>query len=296
MPPKPLTVAAVLAASRAKDAELLALAPLFARLADSLGQTAKSLTPKPIKFTFDGFDAGRAKASAKLPADPILSCRVCASAWSSIVTLTFDRSLLFAVTDAVFGGSGEEPPYSEERPHSNIEKQVAKEIHSVVIRAMTASFQAVAETEFSVLDDSEGNTSLSQAPAPAPELFVRFLAHLWGYSGELILGLPKSVVMMLQDKLRAPAAPAEAPHPSAWNGSIRRHISDADVALTAVLSEVDLSLDSLSHLQSGQIIKLPAKLGGPVTLVSDGEPVFTCALGQSQGRYVLSIDGPADDC
>jgi flagellar motor switch protein FliM len=295
MPPKPLTIAAVLAASQAKDAELQALTPLFSRLADSLSQTAKSLTPKPVKFAFDGFDMSRAKASAKLPADPVLSCQVRASAWNSALTLAFDRSLVFAFTEAMFGGSGDEAPAAEERPHSHIEKRIAKEIHSAVIRAMRTSFQAVAETELSVADATQSNASLNQEAMPPPELYVRFLAHLWGHSGELLLGLPKSVVLMLQDKVRAPSAPAEAPRPSAWNGSIRHQISDADVTLAAVLSEADLPLDSLAHLKAGQVIKLPAKLGEPVMLVSDGEPVFTCALGQSQGRYVLSIEGPIDD-
>lgn len=295
MPPKPLTVEAVLAASRAADAKLQALTPVFARLADSFGEAVKTLTPKPIKFTFDGFDVNRGKGSTALPMDATLSCRVRAETWNAALTIGFDRGFLFAMTEAMFGGSGEEQPYGEERPLSNIEKRIAKEMQGAAIRAMAASFQSVAETRFSILDETEPSAAPGQGNMPPPEIFARFLAHLWGYSGEILVGFPKSAMLMLQDKLCAPSPADAAPSRPVWNGQIRRQIADADVSLTAVLAEFDLPLDDLAQLKKGQAIKLATRLGQPVMLTSDGETLFNCALGQSQGRYVLSIDGPPSE-
>jgi flagellar motor switch protein FliM len=292
---KPLTIEAVLAASRAAESKLQALSPIFARLADSLGEAAKTLTAKPIKFSFEGFDANRGKGPAASAADPALTCRVRAEAWDAALTVGFDRGLLSAMTEAMLGGSGEEPPYAEERPFSNIERRIAAEIHGAVIRAMTASFQAIAETRFSIVNGMPSHAAPNHAAELPPTMFVRFLAQLWSYSGELLIGLPKAAVLMLQDKLRTPLASGAAPSPPTWNGYIRRRISDADVSLTAVLAQIDMPLDRLANLQRGQVVKLAARLGDPVTLESDGEAIFSCALGQSQGRYVLSIDAPVTD-
>jgi flagellar motor switch protein FliM len=289
---KPLTVDAVLAASRATDARLQALAPVFARLAESLNEAAKSLAPKPVKFSFDGIEASRGKGAAPITLDPMLSCNVRAERWEADLAIGFDRSLLFAVTEAMFGGSGEEQPYSEERPLSNIEKQIAKTILDMVIRAMETAFQGIAETSFVKPDQEKAGSASGQASPPPSDIFIRMLAHLWGYSGELLIGLPKAAVLMLQDKLKVPSVSAQAPRQTKWSGHIQHQISDANVSLTAVLSEFDMPLDDIARLRKGQVIKVATKLGEPVMLVSDGETIFSCALGQSQGRYVLSVNGP----
>jgi flagellar motor switch protein FliM len=291
MSPKPLTIEAVLAASRATDGKLQALSPVFARLSDSLSDVAKALCSKPLRFSFESFETSQAKGAA-LIADSVLSCRIRAENWNAVLALNFDRAILFAMTEAMFGGNGEEQSYSEERPLSSIEKQLAKEMQSAVIRALRTSFQSVAETSFAILDEAATRAAPGSEKPPPSDFYVRFLAHLWGYSGEMQLGLPRAAVLMLLDKLRVPSGQAVSPRPSKWNGQIRQQISDADVSLTAVLSEIEMSLDALARLKRGQVIKLAARLGQPVHLVSDGEPIFDCGLGQSQGRYVLSIEGP----
>jgi flagellar motor switch protein FliM len=55
-----------------------------------------------------------------------------------------------------------------------------------------------------------------------------------------------------------------------------------------------MTLDGLSELREGQIIRLNADTKSLVAVECEGERIFWCRLAQSKGHFALVVDSPVD--
>ncbi len=255
-----------------------------ANFAERLAQDMGGLAAAAIRIGLEGLDDSSAQGKPPPPFHAAFTTLLHAHAPPFHIHFAADRQLVFALCDVAFGGCGNEPPHQEDRPLSKIETALCRAAAETSAGALSAIYGGEAAPAFSI----EGPAASEAGPAAAA-ITARFLLHLHGYSGEILLGFTAQSLQALQAV--KPSAPQPARRESIRQGSaIGNQLDGIDIELTAILAHIELSVGTLESLKPGQVIKLPNRVDTPVTVFSGGECLFTARMGQSAGRYALSVE------
>jgi flagellar motor switch protein FliM len=204
--------------------------------------------------------------------------------------VTADRSVIFGVCDAVFGGVGNEEAYAEPRPFSKIEQSFMKIFFAAVGRALPSAFAGMDVAQFIVEPLQDPNDEPLYPPF-SPFVAVRILCNIHGYSGEVTIEMPQELAALFKS-VDSEKDTARAPSVSEWAPQMSERVEGIEVELTAVLAEFLMNLDGITSLQKGQVIKLQNTVASPLALHSQGVNLFTAKLGQTASRFCLSIEEP----
>jgi flagellar motor switch protein FliM len=287
---KPLSLDAIRSKADAPTNNLVLLPKAFGRFAAVLGRNTLEISATAPNFAFDGFC--RTEARPALDADES-SCftelLICGDVGPS-VRVSVDRAAVFGLCDAAFGGVGNEPAYSEARPLSKTERAIARLFAKILGRSLPSAFSNIALKEFVVAPPQDPNED-GAAPPFKPFVSVKILCNIFDYSGELTIELPEELALCFRpadDKRREP----KAPKVSEWGSQISGRVEGIEVELVAVLAELQMGLDRVAGLQAGQVIELGNRIASPLTVCSEGIGLFTARLGQTSGKFCLSIEAP----
>ena len=76
---------------------------------------------------------------------------------------------------------------------------------------------------------------------------------------------------------------------------MQSEVSRTAVSLKAVLEERTVDLGDVAAFEVGQVIELQATPRSLVRLECNGQALFRCHLGQSQGAYMLRVEDVIDE-
>lgn len=290
MPAKPLSLEAIRAKADKPTNNLSLLPKSFGRFAQALSKDFLSIASTSPSFTFEGF----CRTGAQLVQEPeenwSLSELLICGELKQGVRVSIDRPVIYGLCDVVFGGVGNEQAYAEARPFSKIERAIVQLFFKTIGRAMPSAFPNAALKEFFVPPPQDPHEDPLYPPFK-PFVSVKILCNIHGYSGELLIEMPEELALQFQpvdDKQHSPNAPAVFE----WGAQISGRVETIEVELVAVLAEFQMSLDSITSLQAGQVIKLDNDIASPLVVCSDGIELFTARLGQTARKFCLSIEAP----
>lgn len=290
LPAKPLSLEALRAKADRPTSNLALLPKSFGRFALALSKDFLSMASTSPSFTFEGFCRTEAQLVQDVEENWSLSETLICGELRQGVRVSVDRPVIYGLCDVVFGSVGNEPAYAEARPFSKIERAITQLFFKTVGWALPSAFQNIALKEFFVAPPEDPNEDPKYPPVK-PFVSVKILCNIHGYSGELLIEIPEELALQFQlgeDKQRAPAAPEV----SEWGTQISGRVETIEVELVAVLAEFEMSLDSITSLHAGQVIKLENDITSPLTVCSDGIELFTARLGQTARKFCLSIETP----
>ncbi len=290
MPAKPLSLEALRAKADRPTNNLALLPKSFGRFGLALSKDFLTIAPTSPSFTFEGFCRTGAQLVQEVEENWCLSETLICGELKQGVRVSIDRPFIYGLCDVVFGSVGNEPAYGEARPFSKIERAIVQLFFKTVGRAMPSAFPNAALKEFFVAPPEDPNED-PQYPPVKPFVSVKILCNIHGYSGELLIEIPEELALQFQpvdDKRHAPAAPKV----SEWGVQISGRVETIEVELVAVLAEFQMSLDSVTGLHAGQMIKLENDIASPIVVCSDGIELFTARLGQTARKFCLSIETP----
>lgn len=102
---------------------------------------------------------------------------------------------------------------------------------------------------------------------------------------------PHPFLTALNSALARGPAPGAAKLDPIWSSKMEKGVTQANLTLTAVLDEFQMSLSDVSSLKVGHILPLIQEDGqGRVRIESGERGVFICSLGERGGRYALEIE------
>jgi flagellar motor switch protein FliM len=209
--------------------------------------------------------------------------------WSGRLLFAVDRTFVHSATELLFGGDGLDPQVDTARPFSQIEKNVAKAVLTVVARSLQASLAASVPGINITFERIESDASLVMIDDRKSQAVVaRFDLHAGGKTGGMQIVIPHSTVRSA--RARREATDEAGAHAGVWVSEMQNKIRTTDVKLRAVLEERRMTLGEISGLRVGQIIQLDTRTDSRIRLECDEEPFFLCEIGQSEGRYTLRVD------
>ena len=198
-----------------------------------------------------------------------------------------DPKLVFIVVDNFFGGDGRFMAKIEGREFTPTELRV---IHNVLQQAFADLKQAwapVLDVDFEY-QSSEVNPQFANIVSPTEVVVVsRFHVELDGGGGDLHVTLPYNMIEPIRDLLDAGLQSDRNEVDERWTRSIREEMKSAEVLLSSILCEVQMTLRDVRSMRPGDII--PIDMPGQVPVFVEDVPVFYGRYGVSNGQAAIKL-------
>ena len=199
-----------------------------------------------------------------------------------------DPPLVFAVVDALFGGSGKFRTRIEGRDFSPTEQRIIQRLIEVISleyeRAWTGVYPL--KLEYQRLEMLPQFVSI----ATPSEVVVStsFALEIGETSGSIHFCIPYATLEPIRDVLYS-AVQGDGNEPDRrWVSLMKRQIQEAEVELVVELAHAPATVEQLLAFKPGDFIELD--LQRAVQAKVAGVPVFDCHYGTSNGKYALKVD------
>jgi flagellar motor switch protein FliM len=201
--------------------------------------------------------------------------------------IVFEPTLVFTVVDNFFGGDGRYPTRIEGREFTPTEMRVIQLMLKQTFADLHEAWAPVMEVEFEYLN-SEVNPHFANIVTPREYVVVsRFHVELEGGGGEIHVTLPYSMLEPIRELLDAGIQSDRVDRDESWNVMLREQLNTAEVTISSVLAQKQMTLRELTRLKIGDV--LPIDLPKQVPLCVENIPVFTGEFGISRGQNAVKI-------
>jgi len=254
--------------------------------ADRIGASLSALLGRDATVQFTALDAAKAAdLQATLPVPASLAVvRVKPLPGSAFVIV--EPNLLLALLDGFFGGTG--------RVTSDAQAAIApaaQRFLALMLRSfapdLTAAWTPVSAVELELVKQ-ETNPRLMNLGGPQDSLLVlRFVVEFGARSGRMEWLLPEGILAPVREALAGEKSGTPVRKQEAWAPAIGTALQEAELEMSAILAQAQISLRELVKLTPGDII--PIETPQQVTLLVGETPLYRGRFGVSQGRNALKI-------
>lgn len=205
--------------------------------------------------------------------------------------VVMEPRLVFTVIDNFFGGDGRFHARIEGRDFTATENRVIQIMLVELFAAMVEAWAPVLPLEFEYLN-SEINPQFANIVSPTETVVVsRFHVELDGGGGEIHLTLPYAMVEPIRTLLDAGVQSDRVDRDDRWSETLHEEILDADVELSTLLLETEISIGDFLQLRPGDVI--PVQLPELTTVFAEDVPIFRGRYGQANGHKAVRFQTQA---
>ena len=199
-----------------------------------------------------------------------------------------DPSLVFAVIDALFGGTGKFHTRIEGRDFSPTELRVILRLVEVISAEFKKAWTGIYPIELEY-QRSEMQPQFANIATPS-EIVVatNFTLEVGETTGSVHFCIPYSTLEPIRDVLYSTIQGDSAEPDRRWINLLQTQIQSAEVNLVAELARAPATVEQLLAFKPGDFIELD--LNPRIEAKVDGVPVLECHYGTSNNRYALKID------
>ena len=199
-----------------------------------------------------------------------------------------DPTLVFAVIDALFGGTGKYHTRIEGRDFSPTESRIISRLVEVITVEYQKAWAGIYPLELEY-QRSEMQPQFANIAMPS-EIVVTtsFTLEIGDTSGTIHFCTPYATLEPIRDVLYSTTQSDSNEPDRRWIDLLTTEIQSAEVELVAELAQAPATVEQLLALKPGDFIELDLSPGIQAKVV--GVPVFDCHYGTSNGRYALKVD------
>ncbi len=199
-----------------------------------------------------------------------------------------DPTLVFAVIDALFGGSGKFHTRIEGRDFSPTEQRVILRVVEVITAEYKKAWLGIYPVELDY-QRSEMQPQFANIAAPGEVVVTSsFTLEIGDTSGTIHFCIPYATLEPIRDVLYSTTHGDAAEPDRRWVKLMTHQIQAAQVQLVAELAHAPATVEQLLALKAGDFIELDIeKL---VQAKVDGVPIMEAHYGTSNGHYALKVE------
>ncbi|HEX7440141.1 MAG TPA: flagellar motor switch protein FliM [Caldimonas sp.] len=199
-----------------------------------------------------------------------------------------DPPLVFAVVDALFGGTGKFRTRIEGRDFSPTEQRIIQRLVDVVSTEYSRAWNGVYPLELEY-QRSEMLPQFASIATPS-EVVVSssFAMEIGETSGSIHFCIPYSTLEPIRDVLYSTVQGDGNEPDRRWLSMMKGQIQEAEVELVVELAHAPATVEQLLAFKPGDFIELDLQRGVQAKVA--GVPVFDCHYGTSNGKYALKVD------
>jgi len=198
-----------------------------------------------------------------------------------------DPSLVFAVIDTLYGGTGKYHTRIEGRDFSSTEQRVIRRLVECIIAEFKKAWMGIYPVELEY-QRSEMQPQFCTIATPSEVVVASsFTLEIGDTTGTVHFCIPYSTLEPIRDVLYSPMQ-GDAEPDRRWIKLLRGQMQSAELELVAEMANAHSTVGQLLAFKPGDFIELD--LLPVIKAKVDGVPVFDCHYGTSNGRYAIKID------
>ena len=202
--------------------------------------------------------------------------------------LVLDPNLIFLVVDNMFGGDGRFHTRVEGREFTQTEQRIIGKMIAVAFDALEKAWETVFKLQFEFVR-SEMNPQFANIATPNEVVVTSSFNVEFGEKGGAVnICMPYSMIEPLREQLYSTMQGDQVAVDKRWQQMLARQVQSADVELTAILGQANVTLDHILKMQVGDII--PLEVGESITAQVDGVPVMECQYGIFNSQYAMKVE------
>jgi flagellar motor switch protein FliM len=211
--------------------------------------------------------------------------------------IALDERIDSLIVSSIFGealgaDSSDKPGSEAEKPRTAIESALLEGFARALGEALEAAFASVARVAltFERLTTIKDPFALGRRDGEAAA--ARFTLSMNGDACEGLLLLPQAFLLPFRAELANDPEAEALPADRRWSRLMEVGVQQTRLPVTAVLEEVPMSLGDIANFQVGGLLPLQRNDFTAIRLECSGRGMFTCKLGQADGRYRLEVESP----
>ena len=199
-----------------------------------------------------------------------------------------DPNLVFAVIDALFGGTGKYHTRIEGREFSPTELRVILRLVQTIMTEYAKAWNGIYTLELEY-QRSEMQPQFANVASPSEMVVTTsFMLEIGDASGTVSMCFPYSTLEPIRDVLYSTSQGDAGEPDRRWVQVLKSEIQSAEVELVATLATAPATVEQLLSFKPGDFIELD--LEPLIQAKVDGVPVFDCHYGTSNKHYAIKID------
>lgn len=196
--------------------------------------------------------------------------------------------LIFQLVNLYFGASNMDATREKDLPFSMTEKNLAKQMMEAMCQLMSDAWKDVVPLDMQV-SHIEYDTEYSKTFAPAEMLIVStFSVIICEKRYQLHVVLPLSSIEPIKEPLRNVEHGDHPIQSPLWSQKFTEGVIDAELNITARLTDVRVKVANLVAYKTGDII--PIDMPENITLHVNGTPILDGKFGASNGHKAVQIN------
>jgi flagellar motor switch protein FliM len=263
------------------------------RLVTTLAERFRDYCNVPSSFFVNQMESGNSWDVLESYEDSIAGIYYCRQ-WDSKIVVGLDRRFIFSLIDAAFGGDGSMPPFESDRPFTSLEGRLARSVFNIVIPELEDLLNPITQVNFELekLETKLDFQILGQTDIPV--IAVQVLFQILDNGGRMFMIIPQTALHPIRKLLeRTRALDGTSVDPD-WQKKMQDGLASSDMLLKGVLEGPEMTLDQISALEPGQILRLNVDTKSLIALECQNERIFMCRLAQAKSQFALVIENPVD--
>lgn len=199
-----------------------------------------------------------------------------------------EPTLVFAVIDSLFGGSGKFHTRIEGRDFSPTEQRIIVRLVDVVAGEFKKAWQGIYPLELEY-QRSEMLAQFVNIATPSEIVVVTsFMLEIGESGGAIHFCIPYATLEPIRDVLYSTVQGDCSESDRRWVTLLQHQIQPAEVELVAELAKASVTVGQLMTFRPGDFIELD--LPEVIQAKVSGVPLLDCHYGISNGRYSVKVD------
>ncbi|NUZ05932.1 flagellar motor switch protein FliM [Piscinibacter koreensis] len=199
-----------------------------------------------------------------------------------------DPSMVFAVVDALFGGSGKFRTRIEGRDFSPTEQRIIQRLVEVVTTEYERAWNGIYPLKFEYQRQEMLPQFASIATPSEVVVSTSFSMEIGDTSGSIHFCIPYATLEPIRDVLSSTVQGEGGEPDRRWVNLMSTQIQEAEVELVVELARAPATVEQLLSFKPGDFIELDLQRG--VQAKVQGVPVLECHYGVSNGHYALKVN------
>jgi flagellar motor switch protein FliM len=263
------------------------------RLVTTLAERFREYCNVPSSFFVNQMESGNSWDVLESYEDSIAGIYYCRQ-WDAKIVVGLDRRFIFSLIDAAFGGDGTMPPFESDRPFTSLEARLARSVFNIVIPELEDLLNPITPVNFDLekLETKLDFQILGQTDIPV--IAVQILFQILDNGGRMFMIVPQAALHPIRKLLERTRALDGTSVDPEWQKKMQAGLASSDMLLKGVIEGPEMTLDQISALEPGQILRLNVDTKSLIALECQNERIFMCRLAQSKSQFALVVEHPVD--
>lgn len=263
---------------------------VFDRLVRMMSTSLRNFTSDNVEVSLDNITSARfGDHMNSIPLPAMLSVFK-AEEWDNYGLMTVDSALIYSIVDVLLGGRrGTAAMRIEGRPYTTIERNLVERMVHVVLADLSAAFDPLSPVTFR-FDRLETNPRFATIARPANAVIVVTLRVDMEDRGGLIeLLIPYATLEPVRELLLQMFMGEKFGRDSIWEGHLTAELWQTDIAIDAVLDQVEMPLGQVLEWIEGSQLELNATPNSKIELRCGDVQMFRGRMGRRGGHIAVQV-------